>query len=50
MVVFPDFSPNKRRKLCFVINVLSNKTRQLDPTASSTKYEAIFRAISQDNC
>ena len=26
MVVFPDFFSNKRRKLCFVINVLNNKT------------------------
>ena len=25
MVVFPAFFPNKRRKLCFVINVLNNK-------------------------
>ena len=26
MVVFPAFISNKRRKLCFVINVLNNKT------------------------
>ena len=26
MVVFPAFFPNKSRKLCFVINVLNNKT------------------------
>ena len=26
MVVFPAFFPNKRRKLCFVINLLNNKT------------------------
>ena len=26
MVVFPAFFLNKRRKLCFVINVLNNKT------------------------
>ena len=26
MVVFPAFFPNERRKLCFVINVLNNKT------------------------
>ena len=26
MVVFPAFYSNKRRKLCFVINVLNNKT------------------------
>ena len=26
MVVFSAFFPNKRRKLCFVINMLNNKT------------------------
>ena len=25
MVVFPTFFPNKRRRLCFVINVLNTK-------------------------
>ena len=43
-------------KLCFVINVLNNKTiillnlAEYRPTASSAQYQAIFRAISQDNC
>ena len=26
MVIFPAFFSNKRRKLCFAINVLNNKT------------------------
>ena len=48
-------------KLCFVINVVNNKTIILlnfaenpltlnYPTAPSAKYQAIFRTISQDNC
>ena len=45
---------------CFVINLLNNKTiillnlaeyrLILASTASSAKYQMIFRAISQDNC
>ena len=52
MVVFPAFFPNKRRKLCFVTNVL--KIKQLSCSIlrdiASFKYQAKFRAISQDNC
>ena len=40
----------------FVINLLNNDTiillnlSEYRPTASSAKYQTIFRAISQDNC
>ena len=45
--------------MSFVINLLNNKTinllnlaeyRLILATASSAKYQMIFRAISQDNC
>ena len=57
MVVFPCFFPHKRRNLCFAINVLNNKTiillnfaeHRLILANSSAKYQAIFRAILQDN-
>ena len=48
MVVFPAFFSTKRRKLCFVTNVLNNKTIIL---LNHAEYRLILAnsAISQDN-